>query len=145
MINLIHTFLSIAFLFLNKPENPLPGKLEISVEGIEKNKGKILLAIYESEKGFPSGHEQAIKSLEGVPQNGKCKFIISDLKTGKYAFSLFHDLNGDKKLNTNMIGIPKEGYAFSNNAKGKFGPPSFQDAAFQLKDNTLQQIKMIYW
>jgi len=144
-VNFLITLMTVALSLLGESNEPVLTKLEINIEGIEKNKGKILLALYDSEQGFPSGHKQAVKSVEGVPQNGKCSFTITDLKSGKYAFSLFHDLNGDNKLNTNMIGIPKEGYAFSNNATGKFGPPSFRDAAFLLKENTLQQIKMIYW
>ena len=58
--------------------------------------------------------------------------ITENLKPGKYAFKYFHDENNDEKINTNLIGIPKEGYGFSNNAKGFFGKPSYKDVVFQL-------------
>lgn len=144
-MNWLISFFTFFSSILNTSVNTGDAILEISIEGIQKNKGKILLALYDSEKPFPSEYKKAVKSVEGIPQNGKCKFLITDLKKGKYAFSLFHDVNGDNKLNTNLIGIPKEGYAFSNNAKGKFGPPDFNEASFVLKENTIQQIKMIYW
>jgi uncharacterized protein (DUF2141 family) len=50
---------------------------------------------------------------------------------GTYAISAFHDENNDKKVNSNFIGIPKEGIGVSNNAKGSFGPPKFDDAKFE--------------
>jgi uncharacterized protein (DUF2141 family) len=59
------------------------------------------------------------------------------LKPGKYAFKYFHDENNNnKKMDTNVIGIPKEGYGFSNNAKGRFGPPDFKDTIFEIKNDT---------
>ncbi len=47
-------------------------------------------------------------------------------------------------MNQNFLGIPKEGYAFSNNASGTFGPPDFKDAAFKLEDEITITIKMGY-
>jgi uncharacterized protein (DUF2141 family) len=44
-------------------------------------------------------------------------------------------MNG--KLDTNFLGIPKEGYGFSNGAKGLLGPPSFSDASFQYDGETM--------
>ena len=43
---------------------------------------------------------------------------------------MIHDENDNHKLDTNWIGIPTEGYGTSRDAVGKFGPPSFKDAAF---------------
>ena len=80
--------------------------------------------------------------MEGYSEtisNNKSVIAIKDLKPGKYAFKFFHDENNDEKLNTNFMGIPKEGYGFSNNAKGKFGPPSFDKMIFDLaKSDTVK-------
>ena len=55
---------------------------------------------------------------------------------GKYAISVYHDVNGNQRLDSNMVGIPSEPYGFSRDARGKMGPPSFDDAAFEVgKDN----------
>ena len=58
------------------------------------------------------------------------------MKPGKYAFKYFHDENSNKKLDTNLIGIPKEGYGFANNIYGSFGPPDFKDTIFEVKNDT---------
>lgn len=58
------------------------------------------------------------------------------LEEGEYAISLFVDENGNGKMDTNPIGIPIEPYAFSNDATGSFGPPTFEKAKFSVsKEN----------
>ncbi|MDA3859615.1 MAG: DUF2141 domain-containing protein, partial [Melioribacteraceae bacterium] len=59
---------------------------------------------------------------------------INDLPFGEYAVSAFHDEDNDKELGTGMFGIPTEGYGFSNNARGSFGPAEYEDAKFFVKD-----------
>ncbi|MBW6484335.1 MAG: DUF2141 domain-containing protein [Vicingaceae bacterium] len=68
--------------------------------------------------------------------NRQCIITINGLSSGKYSFKYFHDANNNKKLDTYWIGAPKEGYGFSNNAKGNFGPPNFAETLFQLTKNT---------
>ena len=31
--------------------------------------------------------------------------------------------------------VPKEGYGFSNNARGSFGPPAFEQWIFEINDH----------
>ena len=59
-----------------------------------------------------------------------------------YSFSFYHDVNSNKKLDKNFIGIPKEPYGFSNNQAGRFGPPNFEDSKIELKENTKLQLKV---
>ena len=63
-------------------------------------------------------------------------FTFEGLESGMYAVSLFHDENDNGKLDANFMGIPREPYAFSNNAKGFFGPPTFQDCQFEVVQGT---------
>lgn len=66
-----------------------------------------------------------------------------DLPVGEYAVSIYYDVNGNKDLDTNFIGIPKEPIALSNNATAKFGPPRYKDAVFLLpEEGVTQRIKM---
>ena len=58
--------------------------------------------------------------------------MLRDLPAGDYAFAVFHDANSNGKLDKNMLGMPTEDYAFSNNALGKMGPPSFEQARISL-------------
>ena len=103
------------------------------------NKGSILIALYESEESYMN---ESYKSAEVLVKNNKAKFIFHSLKKGMYAFSFFHDLNNNKKLDTNFLGIPKEPYGFSNNKKGRFGPPKFSEASLEINKNSYYKISI---
>ncbi len=121
-----------AFLFLVSFFSYGQITLTVEIEALRNNDGKILLKLNNET-------EEILKGLSEKIAENKCTVVIKDLKPGKYAFQYFHDENMDEKLNTNFMGIPKEGYGFSNNAKGKFGPPSFDKMIFELaKSDTLK-------
>ena len=87
---------------------------------------------------------------DGVAKNYTIKInestetiIISDLPKGEYAISLYHDENSDNECNRNFLGIPKEGYGFSNNVKPKFSAPTFEDCKFSLSSDRTIDIKLI--
>ncbi len=90
-----------------------------------------MIAIYDHEDHFLS--EQVIMSDDKVIESDQVEFLFSGLGEGTYAISIFHDENDNGKLDSNFIGIPSEPYAFSNNAKGMFGPPSFDQCKFEVK------------
>ncbi len=104
--------------------------LEVSVS--KYNNGSIILAMYDSEESYM---KDIYRSAEVAVQNRKAIIVFNTLKKGKYAFTLFHDLNENKKLDTNFFGIPKEPYGFSNEKKGRFGPPKFNEVSFCLNKN----------
>ena len=62
----------------------------------------------------------------------KCSFSIPNLNPGKYAIRYYHDENMNDKMETNLVGKPTEGYGFSNNVIGKFGPPPFEKWLFEV-------------
>jgi uncharacterized protein (DUF2141 family) len=71
--------------------------------------------------------------------------VFTDLPAGVYAVSVFHDENMNQKLDKNFVGVPKEGYGASNNPKKKMGPPSFEEAKFQLSGTEQSlEIKLMY-
>jgi uncharacterized protein (DUF2141 family) len=126
-------FLTSATIILHKPIQDR-GILKIEIVGIRNNNGRIGINIYNSKEGFPNEHSKAIKT-EFIPiKNNEATITFTHLKEGYYAVSIFHDENNNKKIETNWIGIPREGVGASNNAKGKFGPPKFIDAKFMLDD-----------
>ena len=55
-------------------------------------------------------------------------FVFDNVEPGEYALTVLHDENGNGKLDTNLLGMPKEGYGVSNNAFRRFGPPRFREA-----------------
>lgn len=116
--------------------------LNIEISNIKSDKGVIVLSLYNEAKGFPYQGTSATKHFTVKPISGKVSYSIKDISSGIYAIALFHDLNLDQKLSTNALGIPKEDYAFSNNASNLFGVPGFKDASFLLKKDTTIFIKM---
>lgn len=112
-------------------------KLEIEVAGIKNNTGKIMLQLMDSAEKTVSEQMSAIKDQ-------KCTILIENLKPGKYAVRYFHDENLNGKMDTNFMGIPTEGYGFSNNAKGKFGPPSFDKWLFEISADKKISLKPTY-
>lgn len=106
---------------------------ELTVEiAVKNNNGHVLIALYQGEEGFPSNSKQAIKRAKLPIENQKAVWKVAGLKEGEYAFSFIHDENDNGKMDFNFLGIPNEGYGFSNNAKGMFGPPKYKEAKFQL-------------
>jgi len=134
-------FLFSLVLLLNEAKSQ---DLVIEIERIKPIKGEVLIAIFNNEEGFPFLTSKAIQLLKVVPNQGKAQCIVKALPFGRYAIALFHDLNADGKLNTNLIGIPKEGYGVSNNAYNTFSAPKYKDALFEHKPNSIQRINMKY-
>lgn len=100
--------------------------LTIVIKNLESNEGCVLV-------DFRDGNDKKLKEFTEKIRNKQCTIAISGLKSGKYSFKYFHDKNSNKKWDTYWIGAPKEGYGFSNNAMGKFGPPDFEKTIFELK------------
>ena len=116
--------------------------LQIQINKIRSDKGNILVSVYNSEKGFPYDGASCILMFSKKAVKGNISITTTDLTPGRYAIALFHDVDGNRKLTTNMLGIPKEGYAFSNDASNFFGVPSFKDASFQFIGDTSIVIHM---
>jgi uncharacterized protein (DUF2141 family) len=112
-------------------------KLEIEVTGIKNNKGKIMLQLMDS------GEKTVSEKMSDI-KDQKCLILIENLKPGKYAVRYFHDENLNGKMDTNFMGIPTEGYGFSNNAKGSFGPPPFEKWLFEVSADKKISLKPTY-
>ena len=109
--------------------------ITIEVRGVRSADGQVYLAVHgpESEATFPSG-QGVVAGLQQPARAGALRFEVRDLSPGRYAVSVFHDENGNGDLDTNLFGIPSEGYGFGNDASAAFGPPDFEDAAVTVGD-----------
>lgn len=104
--------------------------LTITVKGVRSADGAVFLAVYDSESSFMKV-PQAKTTRRMDAGKGDLKVVIHGLPAGKYAIAGYHDENGNGKLDTNALGMPEEGYGFSNDARGVFGPPKFSEAVFE--------------
>jgi len=112
------------------------------VDGLPSDKGKVLVAVFNKSAGFPSESNKAVLLKEAKATKGKVEIPLENLPPGTYAIACFHDANGDGELNTNLLGIPKERYGFSNNARPGFRAPTFAEAAVNLPDNSTVFVKL---
>lgn len=117
--------------------------LTVEVSNIKSNKGTIMIALFKGEAGFPKDDTKAIKKITVTIKDKKATITFTDLKAGEYAFALFHDENGNSEMDSNMFGIPKEGYGFSTNFKPILSAPDFDEADFKIEGDTVQKIKII--
>jgi uncharacterized protein (DUF2141 family) len=121
------------------------GKLSIRIDGIKAQRGQICLTVFSGSRGFPDNSKRALLSQCAKVAETPQTVTFPNLKAGNYAVAVIHDVNGDGALNRNPLGIPTEGFGFSNNPVIRIGPPKFGDSAvFIAGPNTNIQIKLQY-
>ena len=115
--------------------------LTVVVQGVKSDQGLLRMGLYNSEKEFMKTRWQSKGSKAKV---GELQLVFENVPPGTYAISVFHDANENGKLDSNFAGIPKEGFGFSNNAMGMFGPPSFEEAKFAFEGEKKIEIMLKY-
>ncbi len=125
---------------------PSQAALHVSVRGMRSAKGNITITIYPDDAAhFLDGKYKVARQQvpTTLPVTVAC-FVLP--APGFYAVALFHDENADGHLNTNALGIPTEGYGFSNNPTLYFGPPDLSRVRFALHagDNRVD-VRMKYY
>ena len=111
--------------------------IQVEIDGLRNDKGQVLCALYSSADGFPTNGEKALAQAKSPISDGHAVCEFPGVAAGTYAVSTFHDENSNGKLDRNFMGIPREGVGASNNAKGHFGPPKFDSAAFRFSGSRL--------
>ena len=103
-------------------------ELAVTVHGIRNGKGEIRLAVYASPQEWPD-HPASDRDQAQPAKPGSVTFTF-DLPPGTYAINGFHDEIGNGKFKTSLIGLPEEGYLFSNDVRPVLSSPSFASASF---------------
>ena len=119
---------------------PIPegeARLTVFITGLETETGSLVVALFGSAASFESGSDPARSAV--LPVSGSSiSWDISALPSGTYAIKVFHDLDGDGQLARGAMGIPKEPYGISNDARGRLGPPSFDNASFAVSPGSVE-------
>ena len=100
----------------------------MEVQGAKSDRGTIDGGLHSAETTWLKEPAHADRQ----PASPKAILVYHDLQPGTYALALFHDENGNGKLDQNVAGVPVERYGFSRDARGRMGPPAFADAAIEL-------------
>jgi uncharacterized protein (DUF2141 family) len=119
-----------------------PGPLSITISNIYPVEGDLYIAIYDNDEDYMEIEQAAFQKI-AIVQGATQTIVISEVPEGEYAVSVFHDLNGNGELDTNAIGIPGEPYGFSNDARGRFGPPKFKYTKFAFPGIQEISIKLV--
>lgn len=115
-------------------------EIKLVVANLKNNQGVVRVLLFNGENGFPNNKEKAIISATGAIINNKATFTFHEIPQGNYAISVFHDSQNVGYLRTNILGIPKDDYGFSNNAIGHFAPPPFDKAKFRVGKKPIELI-----
>lgn len=114
-----------------------PG-IHVQILGIRNNTGAVACALFESAAGFPTEFLRSATNIMMIKiRSTKARCDFEDIPPGRYALAAIHDENMDGKLATNWVGLPTEGYGFSNDATALLGPPSFDAASFSYDGRNL--------
>ncbi|MGH7933536.1 MAG: DUF2141 domain-containing protein [Candidatus Binataceae bacterium] len=111
---------------------PALNSISAHVVSLRNDRGRVVCSLFDSAAGgFPRDGDKAIRQLS-VPierQAATCNF--TDVPSGTYAITVFHDENANAHFDMTWLGLPDEGYGFSNDARAVFAPPSFLAASFR--------------
>jgi len=136
MKKMILTLLSTSFLFSYT--------LTIEITGIENNRGQLLVGLYNQQEGFREIDMTFKKGVVTTLYNKSVIYNFEDIPKGSYSISIFHDENSNNQLDSNFLGIPKEGYGFSNNIRHALRATSFDEAKFELISDMNMTIQIEY-
>ncbi|MBZ9788173.1 DUF2141 domain-containing protein [Psychroflexus sp. CAK57W] len=113
--------------------------ISVKIQNIFNSTGVIACAIFESGEGYPDKFMKSGSKIMITQITGKdASFEFSDIKPGTYAIAVIHDENMNGELDSNLFGIPTEGYGFSSGAEVNMSAPSFSEAEFLYDGGDLQ-------
>lgn len=111
-------------------EPPCNG-IHVKILDIGNSTGTVACALFESPDGFPTDYLNFATNMMVIKvraTKARCDFV--DIPPGTYALAVIHDENTNGKLDKNWLGVPTEGYGFSNDAKALLSAPTFSAASF---------------
>ncbi|WP_410218338.1 DUF2141 domain-containing protein [Paracoccus sp. (in: a-proteobacteria)] len=110
--------------------------IEVVVTGLSSDSGVVGCGLHNDPAGFPGGKAVAEQSVP--PKGGQAVCLFEDVTPGRYAVAVLHDVNANGRLDTNPLGIPKEAWGVSGNARPLLRAPRFDEAAFDLGDTPVR-------
>jgi len=134
---LIQTVIFLLFALGLQAQNNQTTDLTVNLVNLKSDKGQLMVALYDQTGNWLS--KEYMGEITKIV-DGKATVVFKAVPYGEYAVSSVHDENNNEKLDTGWFGIPTEPYASSRGAKGKFGPPKWEDAIFKLDKPTATEI-----
>jgi uncharacterized protein (DUF2141 family) len=112
------------------------GQITVRVTNIASSQGEVGCALFPQGSAFPMDGSKARQIWQKADAGGViCRF--DKVAAGSWAVSVSHDLNGNRKVDTNFLGMPTEAWGVSNNARPSLRAPKFEEAAFKVTDGQM--------
>jgi uncharacterized protein (DUF2141 family) len=105
-------------------------RVVVVVRDLRSDRGVLVAALYTSPDVWLR-ERHAAADCHATIRNGEARCVFDVPLSGPVAFCAMHDEDGDGAFDRDFLGLPQEGYAFSNDVREPFGPPSFQAASFR--------------
>ena len=115
--------------------DPRPAGLTILIRDVRSPDGLVRVGLFDNAESFPRGDAVARDQVEA--SMGMVVLTFPNLPAGRYALAFYHDENSNSEFDKTLLGLPDEGFGFSNDAPVGFGPPSFADAAVEFDGTDL--------
>ena len=144
MSRIVPLFLALATSAAFAPALVSAETLTITIADIRESEGRLMIQVANSEKGFEFSEDSAAPppvAISQLAEAGEMTFEVT-LPPGIYGARVLHDLNGNGEMDSNFVGMPKEPWAFSNNATGRLGPAKWQDAKFEISGDTAVETRL---
>jgi uncharacterized protein (DUF2141 family)/uncharacterized membrane protein len=111
--------------------------VRLVVKNLRNSNGKLMVRLQNADG-------KSVQEVALVIRNNAVEYVFEGLLAGKYALRMFHDENSNGQMERNFLGLPTEGYGFSNNAKIMFGPPTLDKLLFLCTTQTTQNVGIVY-
>lgn len=122
---------------------PSAAELTVEVTGVREERGEIGCALFSRAEGFP-GDTRLAQRLWSPAREGAVRCVFSSVSPGLYAVAVVHDLNGNRRLDANLLGMPKEPWGVSRNVVPGLRAPTLEEARFEMTTSPLRlQIALV--
>lgn len=119
-------------------------KLTIHIEGCRNDSGHVMCALYADPADFPEPRsDDKVIAATAAVHSGQATALFPELTPGRYALAVIHDENDNQRMDTNFLGMPKEGFVFGNDAT-RMGKPRFNECAVDVADDESVRLRMHY-
>jgi len=115
---------------------------EVSIHGIRSNKGQIIIGIYKTQATFDEEKAYLVKKFDKKELQKDLLVVKFNLEPGVYGFTLLDDENNNAKMEYNFVGMPKEGFGFSNYYHTGFTRPKFESFKLEVHKDLINKSKI---
>ena len=106
--------------------------LDITIRNVLPGQGELRVALFDRAEGFPDAPAPSMPTLRQAADAATVRVRLSGVPAGRWAVMVLQDLNGNGRIDSNLLGLPREPYGASNNRLPALAPPRFDEALVTL-------------